>query len=214
MLLQDLSPQPLPFLGQVTALQLAMLQQASAIVENAPTLESRASVAEVVRILSTKFRDLSDLIRSEGAEPVEAMRPYLPSSIRFVHEMRGADWYDLLLSLHVTSWLLGDFFIAYAGGLPDDARRPVIRILTSEAESPLLEDELRGALAENPRLSSRLAMWGRRLVGDTLLQMYLAVNGTVDDEGHVAPSGERLEPAINDIVAAHSRRMDLLGLTA
>ena len=69
------------------------------------------------------------------------------------------------------------------------------------------------AIEGTPRLSDRMAVWGRRLVGDVLLQMYLAVNGP-DATGRAVPSQARLEPAFNDIVASHTRRMDELGLTA
>lgn len=127
----------------------------------------------------------------------------------------GADWYELLLSLHVTSGLLIDFLIAYAGGLPESYRGPVLRALERETGQPILSSMLRTVVEANPRLGSRLALWGRRLVGDTLLQMYIAVNGgdssTLADN---APGEGLLEPAFNDIVAGHSRRMDALGLTA
>ena len=58
----------------------------------------------------------------------------------------------------------------------------------------MLEDELRTLIEQNPRVASRLAMWGRRLIGDTML---------------VARSA-----AFAELIGAHTRRMDALGLTA
>jgi hypothetical protein len=53
-------------------------------------------------------------------------------------------------------------------------------------------------------------MWGRRLVGDTLLvarsALHLSGNRITDEE--------RIEPIVTELIAAHTRRMDALGLTA
>lgn len=214
-LLQDLRPEPGVYLGQAAALQLAVLQQAATAVSEAPNLESKAQVAEVTRIVADRYSALAALIRSDDADPVDAMRPFLAETERFMRATSGADWYELLLSLHVTSGMLIDFLIAYAGGLPDAYRGPVIRAMERETGQPILSELLQGIVGTNPRLGSRLALWGRRLVGDTLLQMYIAVNGgdssTLADN---APGEGMLEPAFSDIVANHSRRMDALGLTA
>jgi hypothetical protein len=51
-------------------------------------------------------------------------------------------------------------------------------------------------------------MWGRRLVGDTMLVARLAI------EQHPDASEERVDPVFTELIAAHTRRMDKLGLTA
>ncbi len=209
-LLQDLEPRLDQYLGQLLALQLVVLQQAGQAVAEAPTLAAKANLVEALRIVSTRYRDLVELLPRD-VEPLVAMEPFYASSERFAKEVAGADWYEQVLSLHVTTGLLSDFFAAYGGGLPDDDRDAVLRVLTRETGQPLLARELQRAIQHNPRLASRMALWGRRLVGDTLLQMYLAVHGPED--ASPAPA-QRLEPAFNDIVAAHTRRMDALGLTA
>lgn len=209
-LLQDLEPRLDQYLGQLLALQLVVLQQAGRAVAEAPTLAAKANLVEALRIVSTRYRDLAELLPRD-VEPLVAMAPFYASSERFAKEVAGADWYEQVLSLHVTTGLLSDFFVAYGGGLPDDDRDAVLRVLVRESGHPLLARELQLAIQQNPRLASRMALWGRRLVGDTLLQMYLAVHGPED--ASPAPA-RRLEPAFNDIVAAHTRRMDALGLTA
>ena len=203
------------FLGQAASLQLAVLQQAGQAVRDAPSLESKAQLAEVARIVAERYAALRRLIESSDADPVATMQPFIEETERFTRATSGADWYELLLSLHVTSGLLVDFFVAYAGSLPEAAKGPVLRALERETGQPILFELLQSAIAKNPRLASRLALWGRRLVGDTLLQMYIAVNGgdqsTLAD---AAPGEGMLEPAFEDLVAGHSRRMDALGLTA
>ena len=52
-------------------------------------------------------------------------------------------------------------------------------------------------------------MWGRRLVGDTMLvaRSSLSIGGEL-------PGEERIEPVFTELISAHTRRMDALGLTA
>ena len=69
---------------------------------------------------------------------------------------------------------------------------------------------LREGIAEDPALSSRLALWGRRLVGDTQLVARSALHGS----GNKDDDEQKIEPVFTDLIAAHSRRMDGLGLTA
>lgn len=203
------------FLGQAAALQLAVLQQASQAVRDAPSLESKAQLAEVTRIVANRFSALRALIESEDADAAATMQPFLAESERFTRATSGADWYELLLSLHVTSSLLVEFFVDYAGSLPEQYRGPLLRALRDESGQPILAALLKDVTQGNPRLSSRLALWGRRLVGDTLLQMYIAVNGGDQTTVAEASPGEgMLEPAFNELVALHSQRMDALGLTA
>ena len=78
----------------------------------------------------------------------------------------------------------------------------------------MLVHELQTAIENDVALGSRLAMWGRRLVGDTLLvarsAMPAADPGTDRGDGAEA----RIEPVFTELIAAHTRRMDGLGLTA
>lgn len=213
MLLSDVRPALVPFVGQALGLELELVAKAGRVLADAPSLESRVVLAEVVRIHAARASDFARILESEPVDAAEAMRPYAETTRSFAAAIEGADWYEQVLALHVASGLLVDFFVAIAPGLPGDDRDAMLRALRSESPHALLVGLLQQAIEATPRLSDRLAVWGRRIVGDALLQMYLAVNGP-DDAGRAVPSQPRLEPAFNDIVASHTRRMDELGLTA
>ena len=76
-------------------------------------------------------------------------------------------------------------------------------------------------------LASRLALWGRRLMGDVLLELRAAFDNRklagLPKTKKLSPADERevnlasyskLEPLISELIGAHSLRMDALGLTA
>ena len=55
-----------------------------------------------------------------------------------------------------------------------------------------------------------LALWGRRLVGDTLLVARTALR-----HGHLDRAEEaKVEPVFSELMGAHARRMDAMGLAA
>jgi hypothetical protein len=83
-------------------------------------------------------------------------------------------------------------------------------VFAAGSGSDILVEQLQAAIDSNPRLASRLAMWGRRLVGDTLLIARASLAPHPDTE----KDEERLEPVFTEVIAAHTRRMDVLGLTA
>jgi hypothetical protein len=55
-----------------------------------------------------------------------------------------------------------------------------------------------------------LALWGRRLVGDTLLIARAALRPQTLD----AAEERKVEPVFTDLLGAHSRRMSAMGLDA
>ena len=86
---------------------------------------------------------------------------------------------------------------------------------------------LRESMQQDPTLASRLALWGRRVMGDVLLELRAAFDNRklagVTRTGQLTLEQEReanlaayskLEPLISELIAAHSVRMDAIGLTA
>ncbi|WP_430592571.1 ferritin-like fold-containing protein [Humidisolicoccus flavus] len=215
-LLEDIKPELGDFLGRFGRYQLTILQLAGVALRDAPRPEDAAQLVRVVRIVSQRFLGVETIAENRGFTLVEQMRPHTHSSARFARDARGADWYELLLTLYVATGLLNDFYVAFAAGLEDEPREEVLKVIRLESGHEVLSSLLRQAMDDNPRLASRLALWGRRLVGDTLLEMYAAMEGRDDQSESRGSDSEvaRIEPAFASIVAEHTRRMDSLGLTS
>ena len=106
--------------------------------------------------------------------------------------------------------MLDSYFSRLAEGLPVELGSRVRAILDEEGSAVVLESELRAAIAADPVLADRLALWGRSLVGDTLLLERSALRASDARDG----TGEDVEPVFTELIAGHTRRMDALGLTA
>jgi hypothetical protein len=92
----------------------------------------------------------------------------------------------------------------------------VEQIQADEEATGVLRERLKTALADDPRLASRLALWARRLLGEALTQAqrvsfeHAFVGGLVgaDEDG----SRELVRGLMAELAANHSRRMTALGL--
>lgn len=206
----ELTPETVPFIGQAAYLQLELFENLARAVSTAPSLAAKEGVSVAARTTLKKHHKLSAELRAMGQEPAEVMAPFAPAIDAFRAATQGSDWYELMLTAHITSGILDDFFIRVSDALPTDVGRRVAGIIARRSTGDEVVGELKAAIAADPARASRLAMWGRRLVGDTLL---VARSALAESNAH-APLEQRIEPVFTDLIAAHTRRMDDLGLTA
>ncbi|KZC93759.1 hypothetical protein AWH51_01695 [Clavibacter tessellarius] len=207
----DFSPDTLRFLGAAAYLQLTVFETLSRAVTEAPDLAGKEAVSTAAGIALGKHQALAAEIKRLGGEPSVVMEPHRAAFDRFTAVVAGADWFESLISAYITTGLLDDFFVRLASALPSDQRQRVVVLLSSGIGQQGLVDAVRAGIRRDPRLASRLAMWGRRLVGDTLLVAGTAMRASLADP---ADARVHLEPVFAGIITAHTRRMDALGLTA
>ncbi|MGV8884620.1 MAG: ferritin-like fold-containing protein [Microbacteriaceae bacterium] len=208
--LADLTPEPLVFLGRAAYLQLMIFENLSTAVVSAPNAEAKDTLGRVAALALTRQRGLTAEIERRGAEPGATMQPFTAEIDAFQRATQGADWFEMLVTCQVTAGFLGDFFVRLASGLPNEMLARVRPVLAADSGSELLAQQIRDAIEAEPLLASRLAMWGRRLVGDTML----VARGSVAASANHVSDDSRIEPVFTELIAAHTRRMDALGLTA
>ncbi len=208
--LTDLTPALLPYLGQVAYLQLVVFESLSRLISAAADLNEKAMLSETAGTVLTKQQGFVAEIRRAGEDPAEVMGPFTDAIDEFEKLTRGKDWAERLTSIYLTMGLLDDFFLRLSGGLPGDVGPRAAALLGADSRDDVIIEILQRAIAHDPRLASRLAMWGRRLVGDTLLMARSALHVTGDRKSDES----RIEPVFTELIAAHTRRMDALGLTA
>lgn len=207
--LADLTPDPVNYLGRVAYLALVLFENLGRAVTEAPTTSAKSALGGAAEDMLELHRSLLDELRRAGADPVAAMESHHDAFDDFQRRTRGDDWPEILVTCYLTSGFLLDFSSALAAGLPDALGGRITELLRADRGETVLVELLRAAIDPSPRLASRLAMWGRRLVGDAIL----VAREALERDG-VLPTEERTEPAFAELVAAHTRRMDVLGLTA
>jgi tRNA-(MS[2]IO[6]A)-hydroxylase MiaE-like protein len=213
--LGDLRPDPVALLARTAYLELTLFEAASTIAARASDLADRETVTRVASAILAQHTALVDLLAEQGQVAAEAMQPYVAEVDRYWRRFGETGWHESVLTLHLATGLLNDFFAQLGGGLPRPLADRYCAVLTADIGQEALVGVLSAAVAADRRMTSRLALWGRRIVGDTLLAARAALDAVRDPDGRPTETEERrIEPVLNDLIAAHTRRMDRLGLTA
>ena len=208
--LGDLTPNLPEFLGRAAYAQLTIFENLGRAIAIAPTTAVKVKLGEAAELSLSKHRALCDEIERDGADAASMMEPHTRAVDEFQRMTAGANWLEAITTSYVTAGFLDEFFVLLAAGLAPEPRARVTSILEPQTGEPILATVLQAAMADDPRLSSSLALWGRRLIGDTMLVARSALSfteNTKSDEAHI-------EPVFTELIAAHTRRMDVLGLTA
>nr|WP_218853168.1 ferritin-like fold-containing protein [Microbacterium immunditiarum] len=206
---EQLAPDIDTFLGQAAYLQLGYFETLSELIAPTPELAEKEALSRAAGAALTKHEELVALIRERGDDPTELMLPFREPLDAFRAATHGVRPQETMLAVHITAGMLDDFYLALSASYGETGRR-VARILRADDDRDALVDLLGAAIESDPEWRSLLAMWGRRLVGDTLLIARAALR-----PGSLDPAGEqRVEPVFTELMAAHSRRMDAMGLAA
>jgi hypothetical protein len=206
---EELAPDVDTFLGQAAYLQLGFFETLSELIASTPELVQKESLSRAAGAALTKHESLIALIRERGDDPTALMLPFREPLDAFRAATHGVRPQETLLSVHITAGMLDDFYLALSSSYGDTGRR-VARILRADDDRQAIVDIIGATIASDPEWKALLAMWGRRLVGDTLLIARAALR-----PGEVRVAYEqKVEPVFTELMAAHSRRMDAMGLAA
>jgi tRNA-(MS[2]IO[6]A)-hydroxylase (MiaE)-like len=205
-----LTPDLTTFLGKAAYLQLAIFENLSRVVRAAPSTEAKSALSQVAGLALTKHQGLVAEMERHGADAASTMQPFVAEIDKFQRMTEGNDWFESVTSCYLTAGFLDDFLVRLSAGLPGAAGTRIAAILEADSGDAVIVAELLNAIENNPRLGARLAMWGRRLVGDTMLLARWTLRPTDNHDSDEA----RIEPVFTELIAAHTRRMDALGLTA
>lgn len=206
-------------LGVIAYGELSAFERMSSDARFSPTLHDRATLGRLAVHEYAHFELICARLGAMGVDPEEAMRPFQASVDAFHDRTRPADWYESLMKFYVTDAISDDFYQAVASRLDPETNSLIQGLKATEQPGEILLGRLREALADDPRLASRLALWGRRLVGEALTQAQRVVieraflGGLFEGEGQAAVDAE-IKSLTAQLTRNHSKRMSLLGLTA
>ena len=226
--LKPFTPEPRVFLGNLAYLQLSSFEILTKQLNYSPTTLAKTQLSEAAAKSFDKYRTISRLLSKSGADVTDAMDPFADRIDVFHSRTTGVDWYENVLKVYLTMGLLDDFYSRLAVGLPVATRDVVQKALGDQTIDKFAKQVLKVAMDENPQLAARLAVWGRRLMGDVILELRAVLDNQqlmgirkknlkldAEDEKRVAIEAYVvLEPLVTQLIGAHSLRMDALGLAA
>lgn len=187
----------------------------------APDLKTKVEIATMEAAEFQHFVKLRDRLVEMGEDPYETMTQFRATFERFHTLTSPSDWLEGLIKAYVGDGLAADFYREIAAYLDADTRALVLDTLSGTGHSEFVIDAVRGAIEDDPRVGGRLALWGRRLMGEALSQAQMVVAerdalsvvlvGGVDHPGMDLAGIGRMFTRITE---AHAERMAKLGLAA
>ena len=166
---------------------------------------SRASRAVLAR-----YEALREILDDYVDDPVAAMAEPLAYQKSQFELMRADNWYERIATCVIAGGFLMDFYRVMVDALPDRAAKPLRRLLDDRPDEKLAHQVLTRVFEADVAYRDRVSLWGRRLVGDTMLIARHALR--TSESGR--PGQSEVEPVLTDVVTEHTRRMDSLGFTA
>jgi ferritin-like protein len=182
----------------------------------APTLAQRLRIADIAQGELEHHRLLRDRLVELGEDPDEVMSRFLPPLERYHAMTAPSDWLEGLVKAYVGDSIATDFYREIGAVLDEDTASLVMEVCSELGQTGVVVDEVRSAIRADPRLAGRLALWGRRLLGEMLSQAQTvaaehdALADLIMSEQVVAHVD--LVELLTRLTAAHAERMQALGL--
>src|SRR4051795_10985788 len=157
-------------LGAIAYGEISAFERLSEDAKMAPGLRDKAELARMATTEFAHFEGLCHRLEDLGADAFEAMSPFVAPFESFHARTAPADWHEGLVKAYVGDGLAADFYREIAAFVDADTRRIIVESRAAAGQSASVVDRIRRAIEVEPRLAGRLALWGRRLMGEALSQ--------------------------------------------
>lgn len=206
-------------LGAIAYGEMSAFERLAEDAKMAPALEDKVELAAMASREFGHFEALRDRIAELGADPFEAMQPFQKPIDEFHGHTAPRDWLEGLVKAYVGDGLAADFYREVAAFVDAGTRDLIIDSLEDSGQAEFVVDRVRKAIDADHRVGGRLALWGRRLMGEALSQaqrvaaerdaLSALLSGGVDRPGMDLAAIGRMFTRLTE---NHNKRMDALGL--
>jgi len=208
----------LDLLGLLAYAQLVAFFRLSDDAALASSLGDKAALAELAVAEFGHFQLLRGRIEEMGADPAAAMLPFVAALDAFHARTAPSDWLEGLVKAYVGDGIAADFYRTVATLLDAETRALVLEVLADTGHSEFVIGRVRAAIAADPKVAGRLALWARRLVGEAFGQAQ-RVAAEREPLARLLADGSRNQLGdtgrmFSGLTDAHEERMAALGLSA
>jgi hypothetical protein len=208
-------------LGAIAYGEMSAFERLAEDAKMAPDLEDKAELAAMASREVNHFIALRDRLAALGSDPFAAMQPFREPIDAFHVHTAPRDWLEGLVKAYVGDGLAADFYREVAAFVDSDTRELIIDSLEDSGQAEFVVDRVRKAIDADHRIGGRLALWGRRLMGEALSQaqrvaaerdaLSALLSGGVDRPGMDLAAIGRMFTRLTE---NHAQRMAALGLAS
>jgi hypothetical protein len=218
---EDFRASVVDLLGALAYGELMAFSQLAADAEMAPSAQDKA---ELARLAVGEFQHYDAIVvrlKELGADPQEAIAPFVEAIDQFHARTAPNDWLEGLVKAYVGDGIAQDFYREISAYVDEETRALVDTVVADLGRDEYMVAAVRSAIAEDPRIGGRLALWGRRLVGEALTQAQRVgverdalASLLVGAPGRPGADLAELGRMFARLTDEHTRRMSRLGLAA
>jgi len=208
-------------LGVLAYGTLSAFERLAEDARTAPSLADKVHIAQLAAVQMDHFDRVTERLAELGSDVMTAMRPFHAPFDAFHAHTAPKDWLEGLLKTYVGDGFAADFYREVAAFVDAETRALVNEVLAEESHADYIVARVTEAIRADRRVAGRLALWGRRLVGEALSQaqrvaadrdaLTSLLTGTVDRPGLDLAAISRM---FTRLVERHTARMARLGLQA
>src|SRR3954447_6617290 len=208
-------------LGAIAYGELSAFERLVDDAKLAPSVRDKVEMAAMATLEFGHVARLHERLRELGSDPFEAMAPFEAAIDLFHAHTAPSDWYEGLVKAYVGDGMAADFYREIAAYLDADTRDLIIASLEDTGQADFAVRHIRQAIAADPKLGGRLALWARRLMGAALTQaqrvaaerdaLTALLAGGIDRPGLDLAAIGRMFTRITE---RHNERMAEIGLSA
>lgn len=208
-------------LGAIAYGELSAFERLVDDAKLAPSLSDKIALDAMATTQFGHVQPLLDRVTELGGDPLKAMAPFAEAFDAFHAKTAPSDWLEGLIKAFVGEGLTADFYREITAFVDADTRTLILDSLQDAGQASFVVDRVRRAIEDDHRVGGRLALWGRRLMGEALSQaqrvaaerdtLAALLAGGIDRPGMDLAALSRMFTRLTE---NHAQRMAELGLAS
>lgn len=205
-------------LGLLAYGELSSFEQMAADAHNAPTLFDKSEMSKFATGEFEHYEKICVRISSLGVDPIDAMSPFSKALDAYHAQLVPSNWLEGLVKSYIGEGIAADFYREVSKFLDSETAKLVEEVLTDNGLADFAVERIRQACENDSVTAGRLALWGRRMMGEMIAQAVLVAQARMELAQlfitEEANAGSDIDGLVNRLTVGHARRMDVLGFAS